>query len=114
MPIEIDAAEGLSRELLATAARVLPGACLGQNPLPAAFLCRLADVPRRLAYCRENPYQLLTHWAPEREPEKLLRHEVQRESREWVEHYHAPELGDGPEELVKIGAFFRTRLRPGE
>jgi lipopolysaccharide heptosyltransferase II len=50
-----------------------------QNPLPAAFLCQLAEIPRRLAYCRENPYQLLTHWVPEREPEQLLRHEVQRQ-----------------------------------
>jgi hypothetical protein len=40
-----------------------------------------------------------------------LRHDVQRQAREWVEHYHAPELGEGPEELVKIEAFFRTRLR---
>jgi hypothetical protein len=40
-----------------------------------------------------------------------LRHDVQRELREWVEQYHAPELGDGPEELVKIESFFRTRLR---
>jgi hypothetical protein len=43
-----------------------------------------------------------------------LRHDVQREAREWVELYHAPELGEGPEELVKIESFFRTRLRPGE
>src|SRR5207249_1178178 len=26
-----------------------------QNPLPSAFLCYLADVPLRLAHCRENP-----------------------------------------------------------
>jgi hypothetical protein len=43
-----------------------------------------------------------------------LRHDVQRELREWVEQYHAPELGDGPEELVKIEAFFRTRSRRGD
>src|SRR5690349_5233991 len=30
-----------------------------QNPLPAAFLCLLAGIPRRLAHCRENPYQVL-------------------------------------------------------
>jgi len=40
-----------------------------------------------------------------------LRHDVQHEAREWVEQYHPPELGAGPEELVKIEAFFRTRLR---
>jgi lipopolysaccharide heptosyltransferase II len=49
-----------------------------QNPLPAALLCFLAEIPRRLAYCRENPYQLLTDWAKELEPESLIRHEVQR------------------------------------
>src|ERR1041385_630008 len=27
-----------------------------QNPLPAALLCRMADIPLRLAHCRENPY----------------------------------------------------------
>ena len=50
-----------------------------QNPLPAAWLCRLAGVPLRLAHCRENPYQLLTDWIPERAPEQLLRHEVRRQ-----------------------------------
>ncbi len=49
-----------------------------QSALPAAFLCYLADIPLRLAYCRENPYQLLTHWVPEPEPGQLLRHEVCR------------------------------------
>ena len=33
-----------------------------QNPLPAALLCHLAGIPRRLAHCRENPYALLTDW----------------------------------------------------
>jgi hypothetical protein len=46
--------------------------------------------------------------------DEALRHDVQREAREWAEHYHAPELGEGPEELVKVEAFFRTRLRRGE
>ncbi len=50
-----------------------------QNPLPAATLCTLAEVPLRLAHCRENPYQLLTHWVPDPEPEHLLRHEVRRQ-----------------------------------
>ena len=50
-----------------------------QNPLPAALLCYLAEIPRRLAHCRENPYQLLTHWVPEPEPERLTRHEVRRQ-----------------------------------
>jgi lipopolysaccharide heptosyltransferase II len=50
-----------------------------QNPLPAAMMCYLADVPVRLAHCRENPYQLLTHWLRETEPEGGIRHEVQRQ-----------------------------------
>lgn len=50
-----------------------------QSPLPAAMLCQLADIPLRLASCRENPYQLLTHWVPERERERATRHEVQRQ-----------------------------------
>ncbi|HET8721787.1 MAG TPA: glycosyltransferase family 9 protein [Nitrospira sp.] len=50
-----------------------------QSALPAAVLCTLADIPLRAAYCRENPYHLLTNWIPETEPEIRLRHEVQRQ-----------------------------------
>jgi lipopolysaccharide heptosyltransferase II len=50
-----------------------------QSPLPAATLAYLAEVPRRLAHCRENPYQLLTHHVPETEPERGIRHEVRRQ-----------------------------------
>jgi lipopolysaccharide heptosyltransferase II len=50
-----------------------------QSPLPAAFLCYLAGIPLRLAHCRENPYHLLTDWVVEREPEQVIRHEVQRQ-----------------------------------
>ncbi|HEU4616581.1 MAG TPA: glycosyltransferase family 9 protein [Gammaproteobacteria bacterium] len=50
-----------------------------QNPYAAALLCYLAEIPRRLAHCRENPYQLLTHWVPESEPEACVRHEVRRQ-----------------------------------
>ena len=50
-----------------------------QSALPAAMLCYLADIPRRLAHCRENPYQLLTQWVCETEPETSLRHEVRRQ-----------------------------------
>ncbi len=49
-----------------------------QNPMPAAFLCYLAEIPLRLAHCRENPYQMLSPHVPEPEPEQLIRHEVQR------------------------------------
>jgi len=50
-----------------------------QSPLPAALLLYMADVPMRLAYCRENPYQLLTHWLPDEEPYALIRHQVKRD-----------------------------------
>jgi lipopolysaccharide heptosyltransferase II len=50
-----------------------------QNPLPAALTCYLAEIPRRLAHCRENPYQLLTDWVIESEPEEIQRHEVRRQ-----------------------------------
>jgi lipopolysaccharide heptosyltransferase II len=50
-----------------------------QSPLPAALMCHLADIPLRLAHCRENPYQLLTDWIPETEPQQGIRHEVQRQ-----------------------------------
>jgi lipopolysaccharide heptosyltransferase II len=49
-----------------------------QNPLPAAYLCYLAGIPRRLAHCRENPYHLLSDWVPDPEP-ALARHEVERQ-----------------------------------
>ncbi|WP_017318347.1 lipopolysaccharide heptosyltransferase II [Mastigocladopsis repens] len=50
-----------------------------QNPLPSAFLCYLADIPLRLAHCHENPYQLLTDWVKDPEPEHCVRHEVRRQ-----------------------------------
>jgi lipopolysaccharide heptosyltransferase II len=50
-----------------------------QNPLPAALLCYLAGIPLRMAHCRENPYQLLTDWIHEIEPETIVRHEVERQ-----------------------------------
>ena len=50
-----------------------------QSPLPAAMLCGAAAIPLRLAHCRENPYNLLTDWLPESEPQGGVRHEVQRQ-----------------------------------
>ncbi|MGH7140377.1 MAG: lipopolysaccharide heptosyltransferase II, partial [Pirellulales bacterium] len=49
-----------------------------QNPLPAALFCYLAEIPLRLAHCRENPYQLLTDWIREPEPHDFVRHEARR------------------------------------
>jgi ADP-heptose:LPS heptosyltransferase len=50
-----------------------------QNPLPAAMLAYLAEIPNRLSYCRENPYDLLTHWVPDREPFSEIKHQVRRD-----------------------------------
>jgi lipopolysaccharide heptosyltransferase II len=50
-----------------------------QSALPAALLCQLAGIPLRLAYCRENPYQLLSDWVEDPEPKMMVRHEVQRQ-----------------------------------
>lgn len=53
-----------------------------QSPLPAALMASLADIPLRLAYCRENPYHLLTEWLPETDSEQngfTMRHEVRRQ-----------------------------------
>jgi lipopolysaccharide heptosyltransferase II len=50
-----------------------------QSALPAAYLCRLAGIPRRLGHARENPYHLLTDWVPDPEPQEVVRHEVRRQ-----------------------------------
>jgi lipopolysaccharide heptosyltransferase II len=50
-----------------------------QNPLPSAFLCYMAGIPLRLAHCHENPYQLLTNWIKDPEPDQFTRHEVRRQ-----------------------------------
>ena len=50
-----------------------------QNPMPAIMLAYLADIPKRLAYCRENPYELLTNWIPDKEPYTLIKHQVIRD-----------------------------------
>ncbi|CAG5067817.1 ADP-heptose--LPS heptosyltransferase 2 [Dyadobacter sp. CECT 9623] len=50
-----------------------------QSSLPAAMLAFLADIPVRVAYARENPYQLLTHWLPDPEPFQHIVHQVERD-----------------------------------
>ena len=50
-----------------------------QSPLPTALLCYLAEIPLRLAYCHENPYELLTHWIPDPEPSQYIVHETERQ-----------------------------------
>ena len=50
-----------------------------QNPIPSVLLAYFAGIPLRLAYCRENPYQLLTDWVPDKEPYDFIRHQVRRD-----------------------------------
>lgn len=50
-----------------------------QSALPAALMLYLARVPVRVAYARENPYHLLTHWLPDKEPYEHILHQVQRD-----------------------------------
>lgn len=50
-----------------------------QNPQPTAMLAYLAGVPQILAYCRENPYQLINNWVPDKEPYELIKHQVKRD-----------------------------------
>lgn len=50
-----------------------------QNPLPAAMVAYMAGIPLRLAYCRENPYNLLTDWVPDKEPYDFIKHQVERD-----------------------------------
>jgi ADP-heptose:LPS heptosyltransferase len=64
-----------------------------QNPLPAAMLAYMAEIPLRLAYCRENPYQLLTDWVPESEPYQTIRHQVARDL-QLVQHIGATTADD--------------------
>lgn len=50
-----------------------------QNPLPAMMLAYWSGIPLRLAYCRENPYALITDWVPDKEPYDFIRHQVRRD-----------------------------------
>ncbi len=50
-----------------------------QNPLPTAMIAYLAGIPKVLAYCRENPYHLVSDWVPDKEPYTTIKHQVQRD-----------------------------------
>jgi len=51
-----------------------------QSALPAAVLCWQAGIPLRAAWCRENPYALLTDWLRDTESLPAVMHEVQRQA----------------------------------
>ncbi len=50
-----------------------------QSALPASMIAYMSGIPLRLAYCRENPYELLTNWLPDQEPYTFIRHQVRRD-----------------------------------
>jgi lipopolysaccharide heptosyltransferase II len=52
-----------------------------QSPLPAALLCYLASIPRRLAHVRNNPYDLINDGVrdPDVDVRAGVRHEVERQ-----------------------------------
>lgn len=50
-----------------------------QNPMASIMLAYLAEIPLRAAYMRENPYTLLTHWIPDREPLFEVQHQIARD-----------------------------------
>jgi len=50
-----------------------------QNPMPAAMIAYMAGIPLRLAYSRENPYDLLSNWVPDKEPFTFIQHQVKRD-----------------------------------
>lgn len=79
-----------------------------QNPLPTALMTTLARIPRRLAYCRENPYHLLSHWIPEKEPYDFIRHQVRRD----LDLVEAVGARTSDERLrLKLKAFPEERVR---
>jgi lipopolysaccharide heptosyltransferase II len=79
-----------------------------QNPLPSAMLCFLADIPLRLAHCRENPYQLLTDWIADPEPADVVRHEVRRQ----LDLVSAVGCGTGDERLsLRVSKVARRAVR---
>jgi len=50
-----------------------------QNPLPSAMIAYQAGIAKVLAYCRENPYGLISDWMPEEEPFGHILHQVERD-----------------------------------
>jgi ADP-heptose:LPS heptosyltransferase len=50
-----------------------------QSALPTAMVLYMAGIPLRVAYARENPYDLLTDWIPDNEPYDCILHQVQRD-----------------------------------
>src|SRR5436309_4584046 len=79
-----DSAESLLGLIHRLRERAFDGAVLftnySQSAFPAAFLCYLADIPRRLGYAKEYQARLLTDWVTDQEPYFMRpKHGVQRQ-----------------------------------
>lgn len=88
-----------------------------QNPLPSAMLAWMAGIPRRLAYCRENPYELINYWIPDKEPYSCILHQVDRDLK-LVEHIGADTTDDTirlriDEKVTEESRRKRDSLSPG-
>ncbi len=78
-----------------------------QSSLPAAMLLWMANIPLRLAYCRENPYDLLTDWVPDKEPYDFIQHQVQRD----LNLVRSIGMGEEPSrDLLKIESSVRLQV----
>jgi hypothetical protein len=104
----------------APAAELPEPATFARDEVPGRLARLAADAPLIEAFIGEDLPALhelaFVEARRGRRPQQLLedaaaRDEVLREARAWVEGYRAPELGEGPEELVKLRSFFTTRLR---
>jgi ADP-heptose:LPS heptosyltransferase len=89
-----------------------------QSALPAALMCRLAGIPLRLAYSRENPHGLLTDWLPEPDVDPAhARHEVQRQL-DLVAHVGWSTTDDrlrfelAPADLARVDALLDDEAHP--
>lgn len=59
-----------------------------QNPMPSGLLAWMAGIPKRLSYCRENPYDVINFWVPDQEPYHHILHQVERDLK-LVQHVSA-------------------------
>lgn len=50
-----------------------------QSILPTALLAWMAKIPIIAGYCRENPYELISHWIVDTEPFTTIKHQIKRD-----------------------------------
>lgn len=82
-----------------------------QTSMPAAMLCFLAEIPKRASYSHENPYQLLTDWFPDPEPQKYVLHEIKRQLALVTELNGGRQISNGK---IKLKIEERTKQRVKE